>query len=105
MNHKKQSNLEGKNDVFFPQPHTFSISKRLTADSMMKYCVNGKCDKDTLSHLISRDPVYVWNKLYGVGNKFSLAKCANNRLAQIIQKAHPELYETKEKKKLLYKAQ
>lgn len=105
MNLKQQSNLEGKHDVFFPQPHTFNVSKKLTADSMMIYSINGKCDKDTLSHLISRDPVYVWNKLYSVGNKLSLAKCAYNKLAQIIQQAHPELYDAKEKKKLLYKAQ
>ena len=102
MNLKQQSNLEGKNDVFFPQPHTFSISKRLTADSMMKYCVNGKCDKDTLSHLISRDPVYVWNKLYGVGNKLSLAKCAHSKLMRIMQQAHPDLYKAKERRKLLH---
>ena len=104
MNLKQQSNLEGKNDVFFPQPHTFSISKRLTADSMMIYSINGKKVFEKVSHLINNDPLYVWNKLYGVGNKLSLTKCAYNRLAQIIQDKHPELYETKEKKKHLYKA-
>jgi len=104
MKINKQSEMDEYSCPFIPQPHTFSISKKLTADSMMKYCVNDKCDKETLSHLISRDPVYVWNKLYGVGNKLSLAKCAYNRLAQIIQNKHPELYKKKEKKKLLYKA-
>ena len=42
MNLKQQSNLEGKNDVFFPQPHTFNVSKKLTSDSMMIYSINGK---------------------------------------------------------------
>lgn len=104
MNHKKQSNLDEKHDVFFPQPHTFSISKKLTADSMMIYSINGKKVFEKVSNLINNDPLYVWNKLYGTGNKLSLAKCAYNKLAQIIQQAHPELYEAKEKKKLLYKA-
>ena len=71
---------------------------------MMIYSINGKKVFEKVSHLINNDPLYVWNKLYGVGNKLSLAKCAYNKLALIIQKAHPELYETKEKKKLLYKA-
>ena len=71
---------------------------------MMLYCINGKFDHKTVSHLIQHDPLYVWNKLFGVGNKLSLAKCAYNRLALIIQNKHPELYEAKEKKKLLYKA-
>ena len=104
MNLKKQSNLEGKNDVFFPQPHTFNVSKKLTSDSMMIYSINGKKVFEKVSHLINNDPLYVWNKLYGVGNKFSLAKCAHNKLAQIIQNKHPELYEAKEKRKHLYKA-
>jgi len=104
MNHKKQSNLDEKHDVFFPQPHTFNVSKKLTSDSMMIYSINGKKVFEKVSHLINNDPLYVWNKLYSVGNKLSLTKCAYNRLAQIIQQAHPELYETKEKKKLLYKA-
>ena len=104
MNLKQQSNLEGKNDVFFPQPHTFNVSKKLTSDSMMIYSINGKKVFEKVSHVINNDPLYVWNKLYSVGNKLSLAKCAYNKLAQIIQKQHPELYETKEKKKLLYKA-
>ena len=104
MNLKKQSNLEGKNDVFFPQPHTFNVSKKLTADSMMIYSINGKKVFEKVSHVIIHDPVYVWNKLYGVGNKLSLTKCAYNKLAQIMQQAHPELYKKKEKKKLLYKA-
>ena len=95
--------MNQKTHSSFNQTHTFNISKKLTADSMMKYCINGKCESDTLSHLISRDPVYVWKTLYGTGNKLSLAKCSYNRLAQIIQKEHPELYEAKEKKKLLYK--
>ena len=104
MNLKHQSNLEGKNDVFFPQPHTFNVSKRLTADSMMIYSINGKKVFEKVSHLINNDPLYVWNMLYGVGNKLSLAKCAYNKLAQIIQNKHPELYEAKEKRKHLYKA-
>ena len=104
MNLKQQSNLEGKNDVFFPQPHTFNVSKKLTSDSMMIYSINGKKVFEKVSHLINNDPLYVWNKLYGVGNKLSLAKCAYNRLAQIIQNKHPELYEAKEKRKHLYKA-
>lgn len=89
----------------FNQPHTFNLSKKLTADSMMPYIVDGKKVFRKVSHVIQHDPLYVWNKLYGVGNKLSLAKCAYNRLAQIIQNKHPELYEKKEKKKLLYKAQ
>ena len=104
MNLKQQSNLEGKNDVFFPQPHTFNVSKKLTSDSMMIYSINGKKVFEKVSHLINNDPLYVWNKLYGVGNKLSLAKCAYNKLAQIIQNKHPELYEAKEKRKHLYKA-
>jgi hypothetical protein len=87
----------------FYQPHTFILSKKLTADSMMIYSVDGKNIFKKVSHVIQHDPLYVWNKLYGVGNKLSLAKCAYNKLAQIIQNKHPELYETKEKKKLLYK--
>jgi hypothetical protein len=104
MNHNKQSNLEGKHDVFFPQPHTFSISKKLTADSMMIYSINCKKVFEKVSHLIKNDPIYVWNKLYGVGNKFSLTKCAHSKLMRIIQQAHPELYEAKEKKKLMFRA-
>ena len=104
MNLKQQSNLEGKNDVFFPQPHTFNVSKKLTADSMMPYSIDGKKVFMKVSHVIQHDPLYVWNKLYGVGNKLSLAKCAYNKLAQIIQNKHPELYEAKEKRKHLYKA-
>ena len=42
MNHKKQSNLDEKHDVFFPQPHTFNVSKKLTSDSMMIYSINDK---------------------------------------------------------------
>ena len=103
MNLKQQSNLEEKNDVFFPQPHTFNVSKKLTSDSMMIYSINGKKVFEKVSHLINNDPLYVWNKLYGVGNKFSLAKCAYNKLAQIIQNKHPELYEAKEKRKLLHR--
>jgi hypothetical protein len=104
MNHKQQSNLDEKHDVFFPQPHTFNVSKKLTADSMMIYSINGKKVFEKVSHLINNDPLYVWNQLYGVGNKLSLTKCAYNRLAQIIQNKHPELYEKKEKKKHLYRA-
>ena len=104
MNHKKQPNLDEKHDVFFPQPHTFNVSKRLTADSMMIYSINGKKVFEKVSHLINNDPLYVWNKLYSVGNKLSLTKCAHNKLAQIIQNKHPELYEAKEKRRHLYKA-
>jgi len=103
MNHNQQSNLEGNNDVFFTQPHTFNVSKKLTADSMMLYCINGKCDYRTVSHLINKDPLYVWNKLYGTGNKFSLAKCAHSKLMRIMQQAHLDLYKAKEKRKLLHK--
>jgi hypothetical protein len=71
---------------------------------MMLYCINGKCDHKTVNHVIIHDPLYVWNKLYGVGNKLSLAKCAHSKLMRIIQQAHPELYEAKEKKKLLFRA-
>jgi hypothetical protein len=97
--------MNQKANSSFDQPHTFNLSKRLTADSMMPYSIDGKKVFRKVSHVIQHDPLYVWNKLYGVGNKLSLAKCAYNRLAQIIQNKHPELYEKKEKKKLLYKAQ
>jgi hypothetical protein len=103
MNHKKQSNLDEKHDVFFPQPHTFSISKKLTADSMMIYSINGKKVFEKVSHLINNDPVYVWNKLYGVGNKLSLTKCAHSKLMRIMQQAHPDLYKAKEQRKLLHR--
>jgi hypothetical protein len=102
MNLNQQSNLEGKHDVFFPQPHTFNVSKKLTADSMMIYSVDGKNIFKKVSHLISRDPLYVWNKLYGVGNKFSLTKCAHSKLMRIMQQAHPHLYRAKERRKLLH---
>jgi hypothetical protein len=104
MNHKKQSNLDEKLDVFFPQPHTFNVSKRLTADSMMIYSINGKKVFEKVSHLINNDPLYVWNKIYGIGNKISLTKCAHSKLMRIIQQAHPELYEAKERRKLLFRA-
>lgn len=99
MNHKKQSNLEGKHDVFFPQPHTFNVSKRLTADSMMIYSINGKKVFEKVSHLINNDPLYVWNKLYGVGNKLSLAKCAYGRLIEVIKKDYPQLFLQQENRK------
>ena len=88
----------------FDQPHTFNISKRLTSDSMMIYSVDGKKVYRKVNHVIQHDPLYVWNKLYGTGNKLSLAKCAHKKLMLMIQKLHPELFEAKEKKKLLYKA-
>ena len=102
MNHKQQSNLDEKHDVFFPQPHTFSISKKLTADSMMIYSINGKKVFEKVSHLINNDPLYVWNQLYGVGNKLSLTKCAHSKLMRIIQQAHQDLYKAKERRKLLH---
>jgi hypothetical protein len=104
MNHNQQSNLDEKHDVFFPQPHTFNVSKKLTADSMMIYSINGKKVFEKVSHVINNDPLYVWNQLYGVGNKLSLTKCAHSKLMRIIQQVHPELYEAKEKKKLLFRA-
>ena len=102
MNLKKQSNLDEKHDVFFPQPHTFNVSKKLTSDSMMIYSINGKKVFEKVSHLINNDPLYVWNKLYGVGNKLSLTKCAYSKLMRIMQQAHPDLYKEKEKRKLFH---
>jgi hypothetical protein len=104
MNLKHQSNLDEKHDVFFPQPHTFNVSKKLTADSMMIYSINGKKVFEKVSHVINNDPIYVWNKLYGVGNKLSLTKCAHSKLMRIMQQAHPHLYKEKEQRKHLYKA-
>ena len=40
---------------------------------MMIYSINGKKVFEKVSHLINNDPIYVWNKLYGVGNKLSFA--------------------------------
>ena len=87
----------------FDQPHTFILSKRLTADSMMPYSIDGKKVFKKVSHVIQHDPLYIWNKLYGVGNKFSLAKCAHSKLMRIMQQAHPDLYKAKERRKLLHK--
>lgn len=95
--------MNQKTHSSFNQTHTFNISKKLTADAMMIYHLDGKKVFEKVSHVINHDPLYIWNKLYGVGNKLSLAKCAHKKLMLIIQKLHPELYEAKEKKKLLYK--
>lgn len=56
-----------------------------------------------MGHVINHDPLYIWNKLYGSGDKLSLAKCAHNKLMQVMQHRYPDLYMAKEKKKLQYK--
>jgi hypothetical protein len=101
INH--QSEMNEYSCPFIPQHHTFSISKKLTADSMMPYCLDGKKVFKKVSHVIQHDPLYVWNRLYSGGNNLSLAKCAHNKLMLIMLKRHPDLYMAKEKKKLQYK--
>lgn len=80
--------------------HTFTISNKLTADSMIPYMDNGIQVYRKLSYLITHDPLYVWNRLYNSNQKLSLAKCAHNKLMQVMQSRHPDLYKAKEKKKL-----
>lgn len=71
---------------------------------MMAYHLDDKEVFKKVSQVISHDPLYIWNKLYSSGNKLSLAKCAHNKLMQVMQQKYPELYKAKEKKKLLYKS-
>lgn len=84
--------------------HTFNASKKLTADSLIKYSYDGKVVYKKLSHIISIDPLYIWNKLYGKDTKLSLAGCAHKKLMQVMQQKYPDLYAAKEKKRLRYKS-
>lgn len=95
--------MNKKTHSSFNQPHTFNISKKLTADAMIAYYLDGQEVFKKVSYIINQDPLYIWHKLYGSGNKLSLAKCAHNKLMQVMQQKYPELYKVKEKNKLLYK--
>jgi hypothetical protein len=103
MRKKLQSNKDEFSGPFIRQKHTFNVSKKLTADSLMPYFIDGEKVFKKVSHVINHDPLYIWNMLYGNGNKLSLAKCAHNKLMQIMQQAHPDLFKAKEKRKLLHK--
>jgi hypothetical protein len=87
-----------------PLSHFFNASDLLTADSMIPYFKDGHGKYKKIAHLISEDPVYLWNAIYrtgtnALGYKIGLAKCAYGRLIEVIKKDHPQLFLQKENRK------
>ena len=90
-----------------PLSHFFNASDKLTADSMIPYFKDGHGKHEKIAHLISEDPVYLWNAIYrtgtnALGYKIGLAKCAYGRLVEVIKKDHPQLFLQKENRKKGY---
>ena len=71
---------------------------------MIPYFKDGNRKYKKIAHLISEDPVYLWNAIYrtgtnALGYKIGLAKCAYGRLLEVIKKDHPQLFLQKENRK------
>lgn len=91
-----------------PLSPIFNTSDRLTADSMIPYFKDGIVKYKKIAHLISEDPVYLWNAIYrtgtnALGYKIGLAKCAYVRLVEVIKKDHPQMFLQKEGRKFAFK--
>lgn len=98
-----------KTNTFKKKPLSpiFNTSDLLTADSMIPYFKDGNGKHEKIAHLISEDPVYLWNAIYRtgidvLGYKIGLAKCAYGRLLEVIKKEHPQLFLQKENRKKGY---
>lgn len=73
--------------------------------TMVAYSIDedGKTVWKRVGWLISNDPVFLWNSLYGKGATIRLNTAVYNRLTAVIQTKFPDLYEKKEERKSRFK--